>query len=305
MPITIATRKSPLALWQCSQVAQALQAQHKGLEIKILKLTSIGDEICDRPLREVGGKALFVSTLEQALLEKRADIAVHSLKDVPCVLEPSFSLSAILAHGAREDVLLSKRYASLQDLPNNASIGTCSLRRGAQLLHHQKDFNIQSIRGNIQTRIAYIEDDRLDAIIIAKAALERLDIRSYHQVVLEPSTMLAAPGQGAIAIEVLAENTRAYDLSCTLNHSQSATIAHTERAICAKLKCDCHSPIACYGTINHDTITVHCKIFSIDGKTVIESHMSTAVHTTSDLVETIAKDLLQKGARALLDAASK
>lgn len=323
MPInklTIATRNSPLALWQSQQVYQLLAQQYPSMTIELLPLKTQGDLLLDTSLSKLGGKGLFIKELEVALLEQHADLAVHSMKDVPAILPESFALPAILKRGSVEDAFVSTEYAAFNDLPTHATVGTSSLRRQSQLLYHRPDLVIEPIRGNLQTRLKKLNDTPLAAIILACAGLERLDMHAQITERFPTDTCLPAIGQGAIGIECLKTRPDLINLLRALNDTHTEWAVWTERALNKALGGDCQSPIAGHAVIKPCTadntvkITLKGLVASPDGSQRLFNQQEitlsntasktpeTLFKTLSELGQSVAEALRQQGAQAILDA---
>ena len=247
--LRIATRQSPLALWQAEHVAALLLAAHPGLAVELVPMTTRGDEIIDRPLATIGGKGLFLKELEVAMLEGRADLAVHSLKDVPAELEPGFALPAILPRADAADAFVSNRYAGLADLPQGAKVGTSSLRRQAQLRALRPDLELLDLRGNVGTRLAKLDAGHYDAIVLACAGLERLDLAARIRSRLAAPDWLPAPGQAAIAIEARADQPRTLALLAALDDADTRLETGAERAMNQALGGSCTVPVGAWCTL--------------------------------------------------------
>ena len=244
--LRIATRESPLALWQAEYVKGSLQGAHPDLDVQLLGMTSLGDQILDLPLAKVGGKGLFVKELETALLEGEADIAVHSMKDVPIEFPANLELGVICEREDPSDALVSNRFSCMEDLPEGSVVGTSSLRRQCQLREWRPDLQIKYLRGNVNTRIRKLDEGQYDAIILASAGLMRLDMaeRIAQRLPLEQS--LPAGGQGAVGIELRVGDEQTAALISPLHHAASAYCVIAERALNARLQGGCQVPIACY-----------------------------------------------------------
>ena len=250
--LRIATRTSPLALWQAEYVADALRQQHSDVTIELVKLVTRGDRILDVALSKVGGKGLFIKELEVALQEDRADIAVHSMKDVPMELAPEFTLPIICVRGEPGDALVSNHYQSLSELPQGAIVGTSSLRRQAQLLATRPDLEIRFLRGNVGTRLGKLDDGQYDAIVLAAAGLERLGLHERIQEKLDYDACLPACGQGAVGIECRANDERTRALIAPLDHAHTHVRLQAERAMNRRLNGGCEVPIAGYTWLQDD-----------------------------------------------------
>ncbi|MGH8184283.1 MAG: hydroxymethylbilane synthase [Rhodanobacteraceae bacterium] len=246
LKLRIATRKSPLALWQAEHVAQRLRAAHPGLKVELLPLSTRGDEVLDRSLAAIGGKGLFLKELEIALAEGRADLAVHSLKDVPAQIDPRFELAAILARVDCADAWVSNEFASLDDLPRGARVGTSSLRRAAQLRARRPDIEIADLRGNVGTRLAKLDRGDYAAIILAVAGLRRMGFDARIRARLAPPDWLPAPGQAAIAVETRAGDARVIECMQGLDDVATRRTVGAERALNAALGGDCTMPLGAW-----------------------------------------------------------
>ena len=251
--LTIATRESRLALWQAEHVRDLLMA-HLGIQVSLLGMTTRGDQILDRTLSKVGGKGLFVKELETALEEGRADLAVHSLKDVPMDLPPGFVLAAVLEREDPRDALVSPRYASLADLPHGACVGTSSLRRVSQLATQRPDLRIEPLRGNLDTRLRKLDEGQYDAIVLAAAGLVRLGLADRIRTRFEAGQMLPAAGQGALAIEVRADDAELREALAPLIHRPTWLGVHAERAVSRGLGGSCSMPLAAHASWHGSTL---------------------------------------------------
>jgi hydroxymethylbilane synthase len=247
--LRIATRQSPLALWQAGHVAALLRAAHPGLTVELVPMTTRGDEIIDRPLASIGGKGLFLKELEVAMLEGRADLAVHSLKDVPAELQPGFALPAILPRADAADAFVSNRHAGLADLPHGAKVGTSSLRRQAQLRALRPDLELLDLRGNVGTRLAKLDAGHYDAIVLACAGLERLDLAARIRSRLAAPDWLPAPGQAAVAIEARADQPQTLALLAALDDADTRLETGAERAMNQALGGSCTVPVGAWCTL--------------------------------------------------------
>ena len=245
-PLRIATRESRLALWQANHVAELLRARHSAADVALLGMTTRGDQILDRPLAEIGGKGLFTKELEVALLDGRAELAVHSLKDVPMDLPEGFDLAAVMTRADARDAFVSTRYASLDELPPDAVVGTSSLRRAAQLQARHPGFRIQPLRGNLDTRLGKLDAGQYDAIVLAAAGLTRLGLADRIRQYLPLDEMLPAPGQGMLGIEIRADRDDVRQALAFLNDPEAACIAAAERAVSRQLGGNCKTPLAAH-----------------------------------------------------------
>ncbi len=261
---TIATRESRLAMWQAEHVQALLGGM--GHEVKLLGMTTMGDQILDRALSQVGGKGLFVKELEVALEEGRADLAVHSLKDVPMELPQGFSLACVMAREDPRDAFVSNRFESLDVLPQGAVVGTSSLRRMALLRALRPDLKIEPLRGNLDTRLRKLDDGLYDAIVLAAAGLKRLGLQSRIRAAFEPSVMLPAAGQGALGIEVRADRTDVIEALAPLVHHTSWLAVAAERAVSRAMGGSCSMPLAAYATLVQDRLTIDAAWGDTEGR---------------------------------------
>ncbi len=299
--LRIATRKSPLALWQAEHVAALLRGAHAGLDVELLPMSTQGDRIQDRSLAAIGGKGLFIKELEVALTEERADIAVHSMKDVPAEMPPGFVIAAFLARADPRDALLCRRGSTLADLPAGAQLGTSSLRRRAQILAARPDLRIEPLRGNVDTRLARLESGPLDAIVLACAGLDRLGHASRITTRLAAEAMLPAVGQGAIGIECRSEDTRTRALVAALDDTATHTALAAERAFAHTLGGSCQSPIAALARIAEDRLTLQGLVAEPDGSRLLRDSVSGDCARAETLGAELARRLLESGARELLE----
>ena len=302
--ITIATRQSPLALWQANFIKQHLQRLYPDIEIKLLTMTTKGDKILDTPLAKIGGKGLFVKELENALLSKQADIAVHSLKDVPMVLPEGLVIGAYCKRHAPTDAFVSNQFNALEDLPVGAVLGTSSLRRECQIRAYRPDIVIKSLRGNVGTRLQKLDDGEFDAIILATSGLQRLglDARIRHELAIHIS--LPAVGQGALAIECR-DDAAILSLLKPLNDDKTALCVCAERAMNTELEGGCQVPIAGFATLNDGNLTLEGRVGTPDGKTLLKAKQTITFSQLSmidaeNLGKSIAQALLNQGAKAIL-----
>lgn len=297
----IATRKSPLALIQAEIVKQLLVKHHAGQAYILNPLSSLGDEVQDRPLHAIGGKAVFVSRLEQALVAGQADIAVHSLKDVPSPLCEGFQLACFLKRGAPSDVLISRHDLDLDHLPKGSIIGTSSPRRQAQLLRYRGDFKIVPLRGNLNTRLQRLSEGQIDAMVLAQAGVERLGWHKHITQIIPHDIMLPAVGQGTLVIECLAGQ-KPPEL-VALNDVSSELVSWAERLVCAQLGADCHTAMAVYGQcLDQGEFALQVEVYSPSGQKVCRAHGQCVSDrmAVAQLVEQLCQQLYDQGARALL-----
>ena len=298
--IRIATRKSPLALWQSEHVAAGLRAAHPQVEVVLVPMSTSGDEVLDRSLAAIGGKGLFLKELELAMLRGEADCAVHSLKDVPMDLDPPFALSAILQRADAADAFISNEYASLQDLPQGARVGTSSLRRQAQLRALRPDLLLLDLRGNVNTRLAKLDAGQYDAIVLACAGLSRLGFDSRIRKRLAAPEWLPAPAQGAIAIECRAGDAAMQAFCAVLDHAPTRICVEAERAMNRALHGSCHVPVAAYAELVGSRLHLAGLVGSAsDGRTV-RAFAQDAVHAGDPLGKRLAAELLAMGAGEFL-----
>ena len=296
--VRIATRKSPLALWQAEHVAARLIAAHPGLSVRLLPMVTEGDRI-QGSLASVGGKGLFIKELETAILDGRADIAVHSMKDLPAELPQGLVIGAALERADPRDAFVSARHATFAALPRGASVGTSSLRRQSQLHHARPDLAIRMLRGNVETRIRKLDSGEFDAIVLATAGLERLGLAAHIRERLSPDQMLPAVGQGVIGIECRDDaDTRA--LLRPLEHAPTHTRLDAERAFSARLGGSCQSPIAAYAEFADGRLGLRGFVGSPDGKTIFADSTEGAASDAVSLGTELAERVLAAGAEALL-----
>ncbi len=301
--LVIATRASRLALWQAQHVKALLQAQYPNTEVSLLKLSTRGDEILDRSLQKVGGKGLFIKELENALLDGRADLAVHSLKDVPVDMPPVFELAAILPRAESRDAWVSSKYASLTELPHGATIGTSSLRRECQLKAQRPDIQVKPLRGNLDTRLKKLDDGEFDAIILAAVGLQRLDLADRIRTIIPLEQSLPAAGQGALGIEVLKSRPGISRLLQPLVCAQSTAIAQAERTVSRALGGSCSTPIAAHAQLINGQLTVYALVATPDGQTILRANARGPMadpDAPEILGVKVAQDLLDQGADKLL-----
>jgi hydroxymethylbilane synthase len=297
--LVIATRRSRLALWQAGHIRQRLEALHSGLAVDLLPLSTRGDELIDRRLDQAGGKGLFVKELEQAMSDGRADLAVHSIKDVPAELPPGFALAAITAREDPRDVFVSRSYNKLSDMPAGASVGTSSLRRAAQIAERHPRLEIRLLRGNVDTRLAKLDRGEYDAIVLAAAGLERLGLAARATAHLEVDEMLPAPGQGALGIECLAAHAEVAALLAPLADRDSTACVRAERAVSRALGGSCSLPLAAYAECS-EKLRLRALVASSDGKQVVRCDLEGEAANPEALGERAAAALRAQGAEAIL-----
>ena len=301
-PLRIATRKSKLALWQAEHVAGLLRAAHPGLDIQLLPLTTQGDRIQDRSLAAIGGKGLFIKELEIAMQERRADIAVHSMKDVPAEMPEAFQIGAVLERADPHDALICPQgIAGLEDLPQHARVGTSSPRRQAQLYAARPDLRIETLRGNVDTRLRRLDAGELDAILLACAGLERLGLKSRITVRLDPNVCLPAVGQGVIGIECRSDDAATHTLLQALEHPATRCVLEAERAFAARLGGSCQSPIAAHAQLQADELLLTGLVAEPDGSRMYRDSIGGSRHQAASLGRQLAERLLAAGAAELLE----
>ncbi|MDL2316121.1 hydroxymethylbilane synthase [Desulfovibrio sp. OttesenSCG-928-A18] len=312
--LTIATRGSMLALWQAEHIGSRIR-ERTGLEYRLLVLKTKGDIILDVPLSKVGGKGLFVKEIEEALLDGRADIAVHSMKDVPMKLPEGLTLGAVPRREDPADLLLSARFPDLDSLPRAAKVGTSSLRRQAQLLALRPDLTVLSLRGNVNTRMRKLLDGEFDAIVMATAGMKRLELTAPHMFPLSPPDFLPASGQGALGIELMAEREDLLELLRPLNHGPTQACVSAERAFLAALEGGCQTPIAAYARLDEDSppcassgqdfsadslIRLEGLVADVSGTRVIRKSMSGKASEAERLGRDLALHIKDSGGAAIL-----
>lgn len=298
--LRIATRKSPLALWQAEHVAARLRALHPGLEVELLGMSTKGDRILDSPLAKVGGKGLFVKELELALLDGSADIAVHSMKDVPVEFPAGLALPVILAREDPRDAFVSNRYAHPDALPAGAVVGTSSLRRQCQLAARYPELVVASLRGNVNSRLGKLDAGEFDAIILAVAGLERLGLHARITCRLEPEVSLPAIGQGAIGIECRNDDARVHALIAGLDDPDTQLRLRAERALNTRLHGGCQVPIAGHALLEGGQLWLRGLVGEPDGSILVRGEMRGPAADAEQLGIALAEDLLARGARAIL-----
>ncbi|MBG0760606.1 hydroxymethylbilane synthase [Vibrio cidicii] len=299
-PIRIATRKSPLALWQAYYVKEALQQAHPGLEVELVTMVTKGDVILDTPLAKVGGKGLFVKELEVAMLEGRADLAVHSMKDVPVDFPSGLGLVTICEREDPRDAFVSNHYENIEQLPQGAVVGTCSLRRQCQLKAHRPDLVIKELRGNVGTRLSKLDAGEYDAIILAAAGLKRLELQERIRSFIEPEQSLPAVGQGAVGIECRTDDERMLELLAPLNHVETADRVKCERAMNLTLQGGCQVPIGSYALLEGDQIWLRALVGEPDGSHIVRGEIRGPRSDAEALGVQLAQQLLSQGADDIL-----
>ncbi len=298
--ITIATRESKLALWQANWVKSQLEKLHHGLKVNLLGLTTIADKMLETNLNKLGGKGLFVKELEEALLDKRADIAVHSMKDVPTDLPYRLILPVMCERADPHDAFVSNNYAKLMDLPNGAIVGTSSLRRSTQIKALRPDIEIKFLRGNVNTRLAKLDNADYDAIILASAGLKRLEFDERIASALTLEECLPSAGQGVLGIECREEDVETIDLIKPLLHQATQTRVLTERIVCKRLGGSCQVPIAAYAAILDDKLWLRALVADPNGTTILRAEGKSSINSYQELGNNVADILIEKGALDIL-----
>ena len=300
MQLTFATRPSALARWQTARVIQLLQAAHPGLECSEYVITTTGDRVLDRPLPEIGGKGLFTSELEDALLSGKVHAAVHSLKDLPVEDTPGIVVAAIPEREVAHDVLVSADGSTISNLPEGARVGTCSLRRTAQLLARRPDLTILPLRGNVDTRVKKVLNGEYDAIVLAQAGLTRLGLQAHISEVFPLEVMLPAPGQGALAVQCRADDAETIELLAAIHDPLTEAAVGAERAFLSNLGGGCSLPVAAFAEKRNGQIILTGAVVSVDGKQAIR--LSAVDKDPNELGERLAQLVLERGAAELLEA---
>ena len=301
MELRIGTRGSQLALFQANWVKEKLIEAHLGLTVTLIKIKTTGDKIQNAPLAKIGGKGLFVKEIEEALLEKRIDLAVHSIKDVPTEFPQGLHLSVITQREDPRDVFISRDGKGLKDLPQHAKIGTSSLRRQAQLLHFRSDFELVPLRGNLDTRLKKLKTMNLDAIVLALAGVKRLGLEENITEIIPTDISLPAIGQGALGIETRLNDKKVEEPIQFLNDKDSWIAVSAERAFLKKLEGGCQVPIAAFARTVGTTLQIDGLVGTIDGKRLIRHHREGPIEKAESLGVELAEILLNKGAKEILD----
>jgi len=297
--IRIATRRSPLAKWQANHVADLLRRNEPGLDVRLHELVTRGDKILDVPLSEVGGKGLFVKEIEDALLAGDAEIAVHSMKDLPAQIAPGLVLGAVPEREDPRDALCSPRWKTLDKLPRGARVGTASLRRSAQLKALRPDLEMHVVRGNVETRLRKAKEG-LDAVVLAYAGLRRLGLAEHATYVFTPEEMLPAVAQGALALEARGADAATLARLARLEHAETRIRTEAERGFLARIEGGCQVPIAGHARVEGGKVVLRALVASLDGKNVIRGERSGPPAGARAMGETLAEELLSKGAAAIL-----
>ncbi len=298
--IRIATRKSPLALWQAEHVKALLQQRYPELDVELVSMQTQGDRILDKPLSLVGGKGLFIKELEQALYDRQADIAVHSMKDVTIDMPEGLQLPVILKREDPHDAFISEKHKSISDLPQGAVVGTSSLRRKSQLKAWRGDLNIKDLRGNVGTRLKKLDDGEYDAIILAAAGVMRLGLEDRISEIIPTDIILPAIGQGAIGIQARTGDNDVLEKICSLNDEVTLQQVETERVVSRRLFGGCQLPIAAYAEIDQQQIKIIAMVGRTDGSEIIKDSVNGSLQDREALGLQLAETLLKNGAEAIL-----
>jgi hydroxymethylbilane synthase len=298
--LRIGTRGSALALWQAEWVKSQLLSWEQELIVELVIIKTTGDKILDVPLAKVGGKGLFVKEIEEALLEGTADLAVHSVKDMPAELPEGLQLAAVPHREDPRDALISKNGAGLDKLPHGARVGTSSLRRAAQLLHLRPDLRIETLRGNVDTRLRKLKSEGLDAIVLAAAGLKRMELSQVVSEYLEPERILPAVGQGALGIETRIGDLFTNEMVARLAHQQTMTTVKAERAFLKRLEGGCQVPIGAYGTLEDETLILTGMVADLKGVRLIRKEIRGDAREPEVVGERLAEVVLQSGGGEIL-----
>ncbi len=300
--LVIASRESALAMWQAEHIQARLQALYPETEVTILGMTTTGDQILDSPLARIGGKGLFVKELEQALADGRADLAVHSMKDVPMHLPLGFALAAIGEREDPRDAFVSNNYPNLESLPAGSIVGTSSLRRQSQLQARFPALKVESLRGNLQTRLRKLDEGKYAAIILAAAGLKRLGLEDRIREAIDPDQSIPAVGQGALGIEINAERHDLLDILAPLNHAETAACVEAERGMSRALAGSCQVPLGAFAQQQGDTLHMTGFVASIDGKELLRESAQGRANQPEALGQALAAQLVARGADRILAA---
>ncbi len=298
--LRIATRNSPLAMWQAHFIRDCLQASHAGLDVEILGMTTKGDQILDRSLSKVGGKGLFMKELEEALLDGRADIAVHSMKDVTVDLPEGLEISCVCERETPNDAFVSNHFKTLSDLPTGAVVGTSSLRRSAQLKHHFPHLTIEGLRGNVNTRLRKLDEGQYDAIILAAAGLIRLGFEKRIADLIDVEESLPAVGQGIVGVECRVSDEQTKALLSVLNNKESEVCIRAERQMNARLEGGCSVPIAGFARLQNGVLTLKGAVGDVENGHLLLAQAQGSASQAVELGEQVANELLAQGAKALI-----
>ncbi len=299
--LVIGSRGSQLALWQANWIRSALLQQDPELKAEIVKIKTRGDKIVDVPLAKVGGKGLFVKEIEEAILQGRIDLAVHSMKDMPAEIPEGLCIGAIPKREAPQDVLIAKNADSFAGLPEGAAIGTSSLRRGAQLRFARPDLRIFPLRGNLDTRLKKLETEGLDAVVLAAAGVRRLGLAERITEVLDEAVMLPAVGQGALCVEIRSDDPRVFAAVSRLDDPETRTTVTGERAFLARLEGGCQVPIAAHGRLQAGRLTMTGLVSDVAGTRMVKETIEGPAESAGALGTALAETLLSRGARHILE----
>lgn len=301
----LGTRKSQLALWQANYVGKLLAQKHAGFHFRLETFVTTGDIKLDQPLPEIGGKGLFTEELEQSLLNENIDFVVHSLKDLPVDDTPGLSITAIPIRENPKDVLIANKAYTLMSLPQGAKVGTSSLRRGAQLLHVRPDLMLLPLRGNVDTRIKKAMNEEYDAIILAAAGVYRLGLQAYVREELSLDLMLPAPGQGALAIQSRTNDKKLNSILDLIEDTDTRNAVTAERSLLKNLGGGCSAPVAAYGNVQGETLSLDGLVASVDGKELIRINgaCKNEANQAAQLGKVLAGALIRRGAQTLLNSA--
>jgi hydroxymethylbilane synthase len=300
--LVIASRESALAMWQALHIQSRLQALYPNCNVQISGMTTTGDQILDSPLSRIGGKGLFVKELEMALADGSADLAVHSMKDVPMNLPAGFMLVATAEREDARDAFVSNNFDTLEDLPHGSIVGTSSLRRQSQLQHRFPHLKIESLRGNVQTRLRKLDEGQYAAIILAAAGLIRLELGDRIRQFISPENSIPAVGQGALGIEIRADRTDLFEILAPLNHINTELCVEAERGFSRALAGSCTVPLGAYATINGSVITINGFVASVDGTQMLVDSVIGQCNSPEALGIALAEKLITKGADKILAA---
>jgi len=295
--LKIGTRGSKLALWQAEFVAEKLR--EKNFEVELVKIQTTGDKILDAPLAKIGGKGLFTKEIENQLADKKIDLAVHSLKDVPTELPKNFKIAAITKRAQPFDAFVSEKFSALETLPNNSVVGTSSLRRAAQILKLRPDLQIKNLRGNVETRLKKLSAGDFDAIILAQAGLERLGYTSKIKKIL--TEIIPTAGQGALAIEIRADDLQTQNAVKFLNDAETCTAIKIERDFLKTVGGSCQIPVGIFAQVDGDKISAKAIISSIDGKNFVEDFKTDSIENLANFGTNFAENLLSRGGKEILN----
>jgi hydroxymethylbilane synthase len=300
--VRIGTRASPLALWQANHVADRLRREHPGLAVELVEIQTTGDRVQGVPLSSFGGEGVFTKAIQNALLEERVDLAVHSLKDLPTLVMPELTLAAVPPRGPSGDVLVSHRHKSFEALPQGAQVATSSLRRRAQVLHRRPDLRLVEIRGNVDTRLRKLDEQGLDALLLAEAGLRRLGLERHITEVLNPAWLFPAVGQGALGIECRTSDANTQVLLEPLDDAPTRAAVLAERSLLRTLGGGCHVPVGARTHYTPDRLALRGTVLSPNGVRRIEADLAGPPEQAEDLGIELAQKLLAQGARELLEA---